>query len=548
MMKKNYHFNQFSGLISSKSIIPLSLLFTLLIIAGCQSSPAPHPYQAPENATPASGRPLVLLSASDLADGIRSGAFSSYDVVSAHIRHIHKYNPDLNAIVVMDEAAALERARQADEALARGEYWGLLHGVPVSIKDLFAVKDTRITNAFPPLADQVTDFDATVVKRLKDAGAIILGITNMPVMGMDVQTNNPIYGRTNNPWDLSRTPGGSTGGGAAVVASGMSPLTIGSDLAGSIRVPAAFCGIYGFKPTENLVSGYGVFPGTNQITGGVQRRSIRAMASLGPLARSIKDLKLCLPIIAGPDGYDAMVPAVDMSPGTKPALSELRIAWSDNFGDVPVSEDTRKVLAQFIGKLAESGCTVKKINPDNFDFLEAWETWGKMVDLQINVNIPGPARFFMYALGGVERSKSPLLQMVYPATYDKFIETSSRREILISHLEQFLMEWDVFICPVATRPAYEHHEPNDVILGFNIYDDPIMVDEHELNYWTANCACTTPFNTTGHPAVTIPAGYSKDGMPIGLQLVGRRWHDMELLEIAEMIDAVAGAYKTPAGY
>ena len=138
--------------------------------------------------------------------------------------------------------------------------------------------------------------------------------------------------------------------------------------------------------------------------------------------------------------------------------------------------------------------------------------------------------------------------MVYPATYDKFIEVCSRREILIAYLEQFLMKWDVFICPVATQPAYKHLEPDDVIFGYNIYGDPVQVDGHQLNYWMANCAYTAPFNTTGHPAVTIPAGYSKDGMPIGVQIVGRRWHDMELLDIAEMIDAVAGAYKEPPGY
>ena len=522
--------------------VPAILFFCVGI--GCRATPAPKPYQAPANAAAVSGRPIVFMTASELAQAIRSGKLTSVEVVSAHINHIHKYNPGLNAIVFIDEKSALERARQADGALARGEIWGPLHGVPVSIKDHFAVKGMRITNAFPPLADQVTDFDATVVKRLKDAGAIILGITNMPVMAMDVQTSNPIYGRTNNPWDVTRTTGGSTGGGAAAVASGMSPLTIGSDLGGSIRIPSAFCGIYGIKPTENFVSGYGIFPGL----GDVNRRTVRAMASLGPMARSIEDLKLCLPIIAGPDGYDAMVPAVDMSPGPKPAFNELRIAWSDNFGDVPVSDDTRKALNQFIKKLADKGCTVKQINPANFDFPQVWETWGKMVDLQINVNLPSSARFFMYTMGGMERRRSPLLQMVYPATYDKFIEECSRREILIAHLEQFLMEWDVFICPVTTRPAYKHIEPDDVIFGYNIYRDPIPVDGHELNYWMANSAYTAPFNTTGHPAVTIPAGTSEDGMPIGLQIVGRRWHDMELLDMAEMIDAAAGDYREPAGY
>lgn len=542
-MKNKYLCNGFSKRFSLKSISCL-LFLLIFVIIGCQSSSGPRPYQTPEGAISSSGRPIVFLSASDLAVAIRSGTFSSVEVVSAHINHIHKYNPALNAIVAINEQAALERARKADAALEKGEYWGPLHGVPVSIKDHYAVENMRITNAFLPLTDQVTDYDATIVKRLKDAGAIILGITNMPVLAMDVQTNNPIYGRTNNPWDLARTTGGSTGGGAAAVASGMSPLTIGSDLAGSIRIPANFCGVYGIKPTENLISAYGIFPGISDIN----RRTIRAMASLGPLARSIKDLKLCLPIIAGPDGYDALVPSVNMSSTPKRTYKSLRIAWSDNFGDVPVSKETREVLKIFIDKLADEGCTIKRINPEHFDFQEVWKTWGEMVDLQFNTHLSASTRFFMYIMGAWHRSKSPMLQMVYPASYENFIEVNSKREILISSLEQFLMEWDVFVCPVTTRPAYEHREPNYTVLNYNIYDDPITVDDQPLNYWMANAAYTSPFNTTGHPAVTIPAGYSKEGLPIGIQIVGRRWHDMELLDIAEMIDAVAGAYREPPGY
>ena len=541
-MKFHALFQQFFRIVFSSIIFGLICL-VFLASTGCRSQPAPQPYKAPEKAVKASGRPIVFLSASEIAAAIRTGRLSSAEVVTAHLNHIHKYNPDINAIVAIDEESALKRARQADAALASGIVWGPLHGVPVSIKDHFAVKNTRITNAYPPLADQVTDFDATVVKRLKDAGAIILGITNMPVMAMDVQTVNPIYGQTNNPWDLARTPGGSTGGGAAAVAAGMSPLTIGSDLAGSIRIPAAYCGIYGIKPTENFVSGYGLFPGIDQM----EKRTLRAMASLGPLARSIDDLKLCLEIIAGPDGHDPLVPAARMDFGPPPACRELRIAWSDNFGDVPLSKDTRAVIKQFIAKLATSGCFIEKADPP-MDFEEIWKTWGEMVDLQININHPSSTRFFMWAFGGFHRAKSPLLQTVYPATYSKFIKINARRDKLITEVEQFLDPWDVFICPATPGPAPAHHAPEDIIFGYNIYNEPVTVDEHPLNYWMAHAAYTTPFNTTGHPAVIIPAGYTKNGMPIAIQVVGKRWHDMSLLGIAGVIDKAAGKYREPSGY
>jgi amidase len=484
------------------------------------------------------------MTASEMAAAIRSGHITSVEAVTAHLNHIHKYNPDLNAIVIIDEQAALKSAREADAALAQGDWRGPLHGVPVTIKDHFAVKGMRSTNAFPPLADQITDYDATVVMRLKDAGAIILGKTNIPVLSMDTQTFNPIFGRTNNPWDLNRTTGGSTGGGAAAVASGMSPLEIGSDIGGSIRIPSSFCGVYGIKTTENFVSSYGIFPGLSR----PDKRTVRAMASLGPLARSIDDLKLALSIIAGPDGYDALVPAVDLSPSPPEHLSDLRVAWSDNFGNIPITRDTRKALTDFVNKLNARGCIVEQCNPENFDFIESWKIWGQMIDLQVNANLPSPVRLIMFAFGGIYRSQTPLLQMVYPISYDKYIQTASQRELMIARFEQFLNDWDVFICPVTPRDAFPHMEPSHVSFGYNLYDDPIMVDDQALNYWTVCCAYTAPFNMTGHPVVVIPAGYSSDGLPIGIQIVGRRWHDMELLDMAKLIDEAAGQFKTPKGY
>jgi amidase len=536
-MNRNRHFRT-----SSIPILFFSLV--ILLIQGCKTPPSPQTYQAPEGSMSVSGRPIVFMAATEMAAAIRSGQISSVEVVSAHLNHIHKYNPALNAIVIIDEEAALKRAREADAALAKGDWWGPLHGVPVTIKDHFAVKGMRTTNAFPPLADQVTDYDATVVKRLKDAGAIILGKTNLPVLAMDTQTFNPIFGRTNNPWDLARTTGGSTGGGAAAVASGLSPLEIGSDIGGSIRIPSSFCGVYGIKTTENFVSSYGIFPGLFN----PERRTVRAMASIGPLARSIDDLKLALSIIAGPDGYDVLVPVVKTNPPPLKTISDLRIAWSDNFSDVAISQDTRRVLTDFIKQLTIRGCVIEQRNPDHFEFKEAWKIWGQMMDLQINANLPSPVRFIMFALGGIYRSKTPLLQMVYPISYDKYIQVSSQREIMIACLEKFFSDWDVFICPVTTRDAFPHMEPSHISFGYNLYDEPIMVDDKALNYWTACLSYTSPFNMTGHPVVVIPAGYSKDGMPIGVQIVGRRWHDMELLDMAKLIDAAAGNFKTPNDY
>ena len=225
----------------------ISMTFTMLCVA---------PVVAEDNNTR-----LVFLTATQLAEKIRSGETTSLEVVQAFLKQIETYNPILNAIVTLDAQGALERAKEADEALARGELWGPLHGVPVTIKDSFSTAGMLSTSSHPPLADYVPPEDATVVARLRNAGAIILGKSNLPELAGDFQTNSPIFGITNNPWDLSVTPGGSSGGSAAAVAAGLSPLEIGSDLAGSIRIPSHFCGVFGMKPTEHLVSGFGHFPG-----------------------------------------------------------------------------------------------------------------------------------------------------------------------------------------------------------------------------------------------------------------------------------------------
>src|SRR5213078_2116751 len=227
------------------------------------------------------------------------------EVLEAHLAQIDTHNAALNAIVTMDAERARERAREADKALARGELWGPLHGVPFTLKDAHATAGMRTTTGFPPLADYVPQEDSTVTARLKAAGGILLGKTNVAMMLGDYQTTNPIFGRTNNPWNIERTPGGSSGGAAAALAAGMTPFDIGTDLSASIRIPAHFCGVFCLKPTEQRVSLAGLIPDPRGTP-----RSVRIMSCIGPMARTVEDLPLLYPIIAGPDGRDTEVPPV----------------------------------------------------------------------------------------------------------------------------------------------------------------------------------------------------------------------------------------------
>src|SRR6266480_4960530 len=290
---------------------------------------------------------IVFSSTTQLAAAIRAGDVSATEVLEVHLAQIATHNPALNAVVTMDAEQAHKRAREADEALARGEVWGPLHGVPFTLKDAHATAGMRTTTGFPPLANYVPKVDSTVTARLKAAGGILLGKTNVHMMLADpAQSINPIFGRTNNPWNVERTPGGSSGGAAAALAAGMTPFDIGTDLSASIRIPAHFCGVCGLKPTEQRVPLTGLIPGLST------PRSVRIMSCLGPMARTIEDLALLYQIIAGPDGYDTEVqpvPVDDMSPLE---LKNLRIAFAPTFPGFPVAAEIRASVEELARRLS----------------------------------------------------------------------------------------------------------------------------------------------------------------------------------------------------
>ncbi|MFQ5823294.1 MAG: amidase [bacterium] len=484
---------------------------------------------------------LVFHTVNQLASAIRERKVSAMEVLKTQLSHIAQHNPALNAIVTLNEDRALQRAKEADSVLAQGELWGPLHGVPVTIKDAFETAGLRTTSSHKPLADYVPKQDATVVARLRAAGAIILGKTNMPELAMDVQCNSPLFGRANNPWDLGRTPGGSTGGGAAAVAAGLSPLEMGSDVGGSIRLPAHFCGVFGLKPTEHRVSGAGHIPG---LPG--DPKSVRYLRAIGPLARSVEDLKLCLSIIAGPDGRDWDIPPVPLDNPSKRALPELRFAWTDNFGGVPVTTESRAVLNKLARSLTELGCRVERHNPPGFDFEDAWETYGEILGTAVGVHVPLPLRVLGYLLGPIMYMNDPTTRATmrgFGLIMQRFVKALTRRDALMKSMENFLSKWDAWLCPVSSTPAFTHRKSSMGWPGKHI-----EVDSQKVPYWVGSMSYTTVLNLTGNPVVVLPLARSKDGLPIGVQVVGRRWHDLELLDIAAKIVEVTGGYQRPPGY
>ncbi|MFN2645258.1 MAG: amidase [Burkholderiales bacterium] len=475
-------------------------------------------------------------SAVELAAALRARRLSARELTELYLARIARHNPSLNALCTIDEAGAAHRALEADAAISRGELWGPLHGVPMSIKDALETAGLKTTGGHPPLKDYVPARDATAVARLRAAGAILLGKTNVPPLSADYRADNPIFGRTNNPWDLQRTPGGSTGGGAAAVAAGLSAFDVGSDLAGSVRTPAHFCGLFALKTTERRVPNTGHIPEPPGVP-----RAVRHMNVLGPLARSVADLALVTKIIGGPDDVEWDVPPVPWRESPERALAAHRFAWSARFGDVPVSRDTAVAIQKLAVELARLGCAVDERNPDGFSFDDAWETWGEIAIAERAATGAERSRERVAALNATLGERWAVARGSAKgahATIGDYAAALTRRDGLITALERFFERCDAFICPVSVGPA----------IGHVPFGTPINVDGTPVPYFIAGTAYTCPFNLTGHPAVVLPLTRSRDGLPIGVQLVGKRWSEPELLALAEKLALLTGPFTPPPGY
>lgn len=484
----------------------------------------------------------AFASAVEQAAAIQSGELSAMELLDMHLERIDRHNPALNAIVTLDAERARERARAADAVLRRGASWGPLHGVPVTIKDAIATAGIRTTGGYEPLSGYVPSEDAPVVARLKAAGSIVIGKTNLPVLSRDFQCVNPIFGRSNNPWDLGRTPGGSTGGGAAAVAAGLSPLEIGSDIGGSVRIPAHYSGIYALKTTEYRVPTTGHIPDLPD-----SPRTVRHMNTIGPLARSLDDLELALRLIAGPDGIEFEVPPAQLDPVATPALANLRLAWATEFGDVPVTADTGRALAALASALAENGVRIEQQLPDGLDFELIWELRTALGHAERAVTMTPEAEAAYIRERGFDPSQlnpdstdamERGLALASNATVRNLAKILNARDEQAQKLERFFREFDALLCPVTATPAIPHCATGNAV----------AVDDRQLPYWSAGIAYTSPFNLTGHPAVIVPLAQSAEELPIGLQIVGPRWGELQILAVARALDPFVQGYRRPPGY
>ena len=460
---------------------------------------------------------LCFLTAVELAQKIRSGELSAVETMEAHLAQIEKVNPQVNAIVTLLPEMAMEAARKADEKLARGEEVGPLHGLPVAHKDLVQTKGIRTTFGSLVYENFVPDEDALLVERLREAGAILLGKTNTPEFGAGSQTFNKVFGVTKNPYDLTKTCGGSSGGAAVSVACRMLPFADGSDLGGSLRNPTNFCNVVGLRPSVGRVPSWPSESGWN------------SFAVDGPIARTVEDTALMLSVLAGPDLRSPIsLPenGAVFRNSLERNLKGIRIAWSSDLGGLPVDSRVTKTLEAQRAVFEDLGCIVEEGFPDFSDADEIFKTF----------------RAWFYEMN---------LSSLLPEHRDKLKETvvwnieagmklsgpelgraEVKRTALFHRVREFMQNYDFLALPVSQVPPFPIEQ--EFVSEINGVQMETYLD------WMRSCYF---ISVTGQPAISVPCGFTEDGLPVGLQLVGKPQDDLGVLQLAYAFEKASGFYQ-----
>jgi Asp-tRNA(Asn)/Glu-tRNA(Gln) amidotransferase A subunit family amidase len=465
---------------------------------------------------------LIFFPAVTLAEKVRSKKISPVELVEAHLAHIAKLNPKLNAFVQVDAERALNAAHDAEIAVMQEKMLAPLHGVPISIKSSISVAGMRCESGTRLRAGFVAAQDAPLVARLKNAGAIVLGMTNTPELLMAWETDNLLYGRTNSPWDLERTPGGSSGGEAAAIAAGMSAGGVGSDGGGSIRVPAHFSGICGLKPTPGRIPSTGHFP--------VSAGPFALIGVVGPMARTVADLKVLFEAMQGPDIGDTCSAPVPVHWPTDEETGRLRIGYFEDDGRTPVTPETRVAVRTAAEALRSAGFQVEPFQPQGLE--EARQLWHK----------------FFVVSGGMllkpmfkenDADLSPVLKQflqwsaAQPAhTGRTLLDAWIQRDLLRARFFAQMQQYPILLSPAAAVPAFRHGERSWQVEGKTV---------EYLDAWSY----AEFFNLLGNPAAVVPVGHSLEGSPIGVQIVGRPWEEEQVLAVAAVLEAQCGAWRIP---
>ena len=480
-------------------------------------------------------------SATAMLAALRAKQISAVELLDLHVRRITRHNPALNAIVEADFERAQSQAQAADERRRRGEDAPLL-GLPMTLKESINVRGLRTTIGMEHWKDFRSEHDAPVTARVKAAGAVVMGKTNVPQMLSDWQSANPVYGRTNNPWDPARTPGGSTGGGAAALAAGLTPLEFGGDIGGSIRVPAAFCGVYGHRPSETAMPRSGQFPFPPLPNPAV------FMGVQGPLARAAADLELALDVAAGAEVGEDVAWRLTLPPARRARLSDFRVAVLPALDWMPLDAEIAAAVDRLASRLSGLGAKVQVTQPEILgDHREHYALYLTLVTAVTSARVPAAERAARLAVARTrddEWSRAGQRGLESPAS--DYIVWVGQRERYRAAWRAFFRDWDVLLMPTFFTPAYPHWDkpwpntPESIRKTIDVNGKPVL---EELGLFWASVA-----TLAGQPATAFPAGLTRGGLPIGLQVIGPYLEDRTPIRFAALVAAEVGGFTRPRGY
>ncbi len=469
-----------------------------------------------------------------VVEATRAGELTVEDVARASLDRIAAHNPRINAITdVRDTDSVIDEAKARDRAFRDGEPVGPLHGIVMTVKDSFDVKGLRSSYGMPQYAKHVADDDALLVRRLKNAGAMVIGKTNLPLYSIDWQSTNAWYGQSNNPYDVTRVVGGSSGGSAAAVAMGMTPLELGSDAGGSIRVPSHFCGICGMRTTEAALSNRGQFrtPGHPQ--------GNRLLTVAGPMARSVDDLLLEMSVLWDHKELLSEIAPVDFHASSWDA-KPLRLAFAKTMHDIEVDDEYAELFAAFLDRVRGAGHSLEADHP-SYDEALAYDVHGRMLGFEVDSGAPTPAlltKLFMFFFMLLKYRDSAWALGVARGigmgarAYFSALDTKER---VGDTFTSFFDRYDAWLTPVASIPAFAHQRA-----GL-----PFVVNGRSVPYTRAMAGFNFTTALSGHPVVVIPIGRTRAGLPVGVQIHGKRWTDKRLLEIARHFEPLGGGFQPP---
>jgi amidase len=448
-----------------------------------------------------------------LADAIRAREFSSRELLDLYVDRIARLNPKLNAVVTLDVERARSACAAADDALARGDALGPLHGLPVTIKDAIDTEGIRSTGGATECSARVPAADAPAVARLRDAGAIVFGKTNLPRWSCDIQTYNDIFGTTNNPWALDRTPGGSSGGAAAAVAAGLTSFELGTDIGGSVRVPSHCCGVYGLKPSYGVVPQHGYL---DHVGGGVTDVDINVF---GPIARSADDLDLLLGVLAGPSPEHAAAWHVELPEPTVRTVRGCRVGlWLDDAA-CPIEVEYLARLRAAVDALADAGAHVADSHPP-VSFAAQIDTFTRLITAAVSPAMPDE---IAEAFGGSHRA---------------WLRANDERAAHRRVWAEWFASHDVLLCPVNLGAAFAHDQAG-TIMERTVVLDGVTRGHAEYGSWPGL------IGVVGLPAAVVPIGRTRDGLPVGVQVVAPYLADRTAIAVAGLVGELVGGYEPP---